>query len=204
MFECATRYNAGMSVRLYLFGALRIESDAQTIHLPTRKLEALLAYLVLHSQTTHTREKLATLCWGDSTDAQARASLRNALPVLRRTLGNELFSIDRETVQLNPAAPLWVDVLAFQAQATAFLAAAFPDLKVTVHDQVAEGNMVATRMSFGGTHTATFQGIPPTGKAINVSGVIIDRIVDGKITEHWASFDAMGMMQQLGVIPTPG
>ena len=82
-------------------------------------------------------------------------------------------------------------------------AAAFPDLNVTVHEQVAEGDTVVTRMSFTGTHRNDFQGIPPTGKTINLEGYILDRIVDGKIVEHRAMFDTMTMMQQLGVIPEP-
>lgn len=83
-------------------------------------------------------------------------------------------------------------------------AAGFPDLHVNIQDQIAEANLVATRMTFAGTHTGNFQGIPPTGKSINVNGILVDRIANGKIAEHWSQFDAMGMMQQLGVIPTPG
>ena len=95
-------------VRLYLLGAFRIEHRGAAIHLPRRKVESLLAYLVLHPEE-HTRDHLATLFWGDFTDDQARASLRNSLTVLRKTFGDELLLTDRETVQLNPAFPLWVD-----------------------------------------------------------------------------------------------
>jgi len=98
------------SVRLYLLGPFRVERDSQPVRLPTRKLESLLAYLALHPEP-HTREKLATLLWGDTPDAQARASLRNALPTLRRTLGDDLLLVDREAVQLNPQSALWVDAL---------------------------------------------------------------------------------------------
>jgi steroid delta-isomerase-like uncharacterized protein len=83
-------------------------------------------------------------------------------------------------------------------------ASAFPDLNVTIHDQIAEGDKVLTRMSFAGTHQNDFQGIPPTGKTINLEGYILDHFVDGKIVEHRAMFDTMTMMQQLGAIPTPG
>jgi steroid delta-isomerase-like uncharacterized protein len=83
-------------------------------------------------------------------------------------------------------------------------ASAFPDLNVTIHDQVAEGDKVVTRMSFVGTHQNDFQGVPATGKAINLEGYILDRFIDGKIVEHRAMFDTMTMMQQLGVIPMPG
>lgn len=70
---------------LYLFGTFRIERDEQPVRLPTRKVQALLAYLVLHS-AAHTREKLAALLWGDSPDEQARGSLRKALTLLRAHL----------------------------------------------------------------------------------------------------------------------
>jgi steroid delta-isomerase-like uncharacterized protein len=99
-----------------------------------------------------------------------------------------------------PGAPGALDNDQFEAVGQMF-AAAFPDLNVTIHEQVAEGDTVVTRMRFVGTHEHDFQGIPPTGKPINLEGYILDRVVDGKIAEHRAMFDAMTMMQQLGVVP---
>jgi predicted ester cyclase len=80
---------------------------------------------------------------------------------------------------------------------------AFPDLHHTFEDQIAEGDKVVTRVTFHGTHQGTFQGIPATGKKIAVEATLVDRIVDGKFVEHWSNMDSMGLMQQLGVIPTP-
>lgn len=100
-------------LRLYLFGHFRLERGVQPIHLPRRKVEVLLAHLVLHPQA-HSREKLATLLWGDVRDAQARHSLRTALNSLRKQLGDDVLLTDRETVQLNPDFPLWVDAREFQ------------------------------------------------------------------------------------------
>ena len=114
------------SFRLYLLGSFRIERDSHPIHLPRRKVESLLAYLVLYPQV-HSREKLAALFWGDFSDAQARKSLRTALPILRKELGDDLLLSDRESVQLNPAFPLWVDAREFEKQATAFLSSVSPD-----------------------------------------------------------------------------
>src|SRR5262245_12046266 len=85
---------------IYLLGPLRIERDSNPIHLPRRKVESLLAYLILHPEA-HTRDQLATLFWGDSTDAQARHSLRTALATIRQELSPELLYTDREQVQLN-------------------------------------------------------------------------------------------------------
>jgi steroid delta-isomerase-like uncharacterized protein len=81
---------------------------------------------------------------------------------------------------------------------------AFPDLKMTVEDQIAEGNKVATRWTATGTQTGELMGMPATGKQITITGIDITRWSGGKSVEHWAQFDQMGMIQQLGVIPTPG
>jgi DNA-binding SARP family transcriptional activator len=113
-------------LRLYLFGKFHLESEAGPIYLPTRKIESLLAYLALHRDEQQ-RETLAALLWGDSPDVQARNSLRHALATLRKSLGDDLLLADREAVQLNPAFPLWVDALEFQAQATRFLSEPAPD-----------------------------------------------------------------------------
>jgi steroid delta-isomerase-like uncharacterized protein len=77
----------------------------------------------------------------------------------------------------------------------------FPDIKVTVEDQVAEGDLVASRHSSHGTHTDTFMGMPPTGKEAVVTGMTVTRIADGKIVEAWTSWDALGMFEQLGIAP---
>jgi predicted ester cyclase len=80
---------------------------------------------------------------------------------------------------------------------------AFPDEQTTFQDQLAEGDKVVSRLASTATHTGEFQGMPPTGKKINVSGIFIDRVVDGKIVERWGIFDQLGLMQQLGLIPMP-
>ena len=82
--------------------------------------------------------------------------------------------------------------------------AAFPDGRWTVEDQVAEGDKVVTRWSFTGIHRRNLMGIAPTGKQVTTSGVMIDRIVGGKIAEEWEEYDALGMMQQLGAVPSMG
>ncbi len=94
--------------RLYLLGGFRLERDGERIQLYSRKVESLLAYLALYPRE-HAREKLAALLWGDASDEQARGSLRLALNNLRKQLGANSILSDRETVQLNPAFPLWTD-----------------------------------------------------------------------------------------------
>jgi predicted ATPase/DNA-binding SARP family transcriptional activator len=134
--KSASKHTRSHQFRLYLLGSFRLESfvagaravdKAESISLPTRKIESLLAYLVLHPEL-HAREKLAALIWGDSTDEQARNSLRNALSVLRKQLEDDLLLVDRETAQLSPRFPLWVDAVEFKKQADALLASSTPSL----------------------------------------------------------------------------
>ena len=88
-------------------------------------------------------------------------------------------------------------------QYAAMMRAAFPDLYYTVEDQIAEGDKVATRYRAGGTHQGELLGIPPTGNLVEITGISITRVDGGKIEEIWENYDALGMMQQLGVIPSP-
>ena len=81
------------------------------------------------------------------------------------------------------------------------LRAAFPDVHYTVEDQIAEGDKVVVRYRFRGTHLGAFQGMPPTGKQVTYTGILIYRIVDGKIAEQWTEFDLLDFLRQLGVLP---
>ena len=81
---------------------------------------------------------------------------------------------------------------------------AFPDGKVTVEDLIAEGDKVVCRLSLKGTNTGSLMGMPATGKSANMTSIHLFRVKNGKLVERWANQDDLGMMQQLGVIPTPG
>ena len=81
--------------------------------------------------------------------------------------------------------------------------AGFPDGSITVDDQIAEGDRVATRWTGRGTQTGEVAGIAPTGKEVTVSGVTISRLEGGKVVEEWATWDTLGMLVQLGAIPEP-
>ncbi|HEX5689276.1 MAG TPA: ester cyclase [Roseiflexaceae bacterium] len=76
--------------------------------------------------------------------------------------------------------------------------AAFPDLKVVVDDQVAEGDTVVTRKTFHGTHAGELMGIPPSGRKIAFEVIDILRVRDGKITDHWNVVDQLGLLRQIG------
>ncbi len=81
---------------------------------------------------------------------------------------------------------------------------AFPDLQNTIEDMVAEGDKVVLRFRGSGTHTGETEAFgPPTGKRMEITGITIKRLSEGKIVEAWTNFDALGMMQQLGMIAAP-
>lgn len=79
---------------------------------------------------------------------------------------------------------------------------AFPDVRITINDQVAEGDKVVTRWTATGTHNGQLMGIAPTGKHATVTGVDIELYEAGKVVESWANYDMYGMLQQLGVVPS--
>jgi steroid delta-isomerase-like uncharacterized protein len=79
---------------------------------------------------------------------------------------------------------------------------AFPDLQATVEDVIAEGDKVVTRWTIRGTHQEEIEEFgPPTGKQIEIKGITIHRIEDGKIVEEWTRYDNLSIMQQLGLVP---
>jgi predicted ester cyclase len=80
--------------------------------------------------------------------------------------------------------------------------AAFSDTRFTIHEQIAEGDMVATRETMRSIHSrGDFQGLPPTDKEVTSGAISIERIRDGTIVERWVIYDFLGMMQQLGLLP---
>lgn len=81
---------------------------------------------------------------------------------------------------------------------------AFPDGHMTMDDIITEGEMSTIRMTFRGTQTGEFYGVPASNKPVEVTSIGIDRVVGGKISEGWGELNMLGMMQQMGAIPTPG
>ena len=81
---------------------------------------------------------------------------------------------------------------------------AFPDGRSTTEDLLAEGDRVAWRWTFRGTQRGEFQGLPPTGKPVALTGISILRVAGGQVVESWHNADTLGLLQQLGVIPAPG
>jgi steroid delta-isomerase-like uncharacterized protein len=92
--------------------------------------------------------------------------------------------------------------LAIYLQSVGMSHTVFPDLRVTVEDQIAEGDKVVTRWKAHGTQTGPYMGISPTGRELMVSGIHIHHLTDGRLVEHWEQIDTLGVLQQLGVLGT--
>ena len=113
-------------------------------------------------------------------------------------LANELIAPD--LVEHTPF-PAPTPGLEGHKQVLAMFRSAFPDLKVTVDEVFAEGDWTCLRWHGDGTHTGQLMNIPPTGKSVHVTGIDVLKLENGKIKERWAELNALGLMQQLGVIP---
>jgi predicted ester cyclase len=86
-------------------------------------------------------------------------------------------------------------------QAVTMFRTAFPDLQYTVEEEMAERDLVMTRFSARGTNRGPFLGAPPTGRVVNYTGFDLNRILDGKIIESWVNYDALALLQQIGLVP---
>ncbi len=80
----------------------------------------------------------------------------------------------------------------------------FPDLHLEVLDSSADEGMVAQRILFTGTHTGSFRGLPPSGRRVRFSGLEINRMLDGRVAEHWFQLDSVTLFEQLGLHVLPG
>lgn len=86
----------------------------------------------------------------------------------------------------------------------AYLRAAFPDISVTVEDEVAEGDTVAYRVTVRGTHEGEFMGVEPTDRQFEIQNMVFFRVENGQIAERWVQPDMLGLMEQFGVVELPG
>jgi steroid delta-isomerase-like uncharacterized protein len=88
-------------------------------------------------------------------------------------------------------------------QFVSMIRSAIPDLRITIEDDMAEGDKVVTRWIGQGTHQGELMGVAPTGNQLTFTGITIHRIEATKIVEEWSNWDALGLMQQIGAVPTP-
>jgi predicted ester cyclase len=101
----------------------------------------------------------------------------------------------------DPSNPEDIQGLEAAKQAASDYRKAFPDLQVIIEELIAEGDKVAARVRFRGTHPGELEGIAPTGRRVESTGIVISRMEGGKIAEDWANFDDLGLMCQLRAIP---
>ena len=106
-------------------------------------------------------------------------------------------------VQLTDTTDLGIGPQAYTRNVIEFVTA-FPDLKLTVLDMIAEGDKVVVLWNISGTHQGEFRGIAPTGKKISADGITINQLANGKIMDSYVSWDMWGLMQQLGAVPAHG
>lgn len=108
-------------------------------------------------------------------------------------VANEIYAPDFQNHGIHRSVDLATDQDAVHAEKKAF-----PDLRMSVQDMVAEGDQVAVLWTFQGTHTGSgYAGLPPTGTNVEIRGITIWRIVNGRITEEWSSFDETGAYLQM-------
>lgn len=89
-------------------------------------------------------------------------------------------------------------------QQSEYVHAAFPDVSVSIEDEVAEGDTVAHRLTFRGTHEGEFAGVDPTGNEVEIANMLFTRVEDGLIAERWLMADMLGLLVQLGAVEPPG
>jgi predicted ester cyclase len=113
------------------------------------------------------------------------------------SVANSVFAADC-VIHINGSPEPNLSVSGF-TQMVAGLLAAFPDLRFTIEDQIVAGDKVTTRWTAQGTNSGALGPVAATGRNIRIGGIILDRVVGGKVVERWEQWDQMGMLQQLGL-----
>jgi steroid delta-isomerase-like uncharacterized protein len=116
-------------------------------------------------------------------------------------VADEIFAADHVTHDPHSPPGGWPNGPESLKMVAAPLRAGFPDLDVTIEDQIAEGDKVVTRWSARGTNSTSLRGMPPTGKTVSVTGANVARFAGGQIVESWFNFDMLTLLRQLGLVP---
>ena len=128
--------------------------------------------------------------------------------LIQLQMSGDLNTVDQiitpDWVDHNPPLPSPLHGYEGFKQLTMLFRSAFPDMRVEIEDILAEGDKVSARLHLRGTNSGPFMGMPPTGKAVDVTATGIFRVVNGRVSDNWVNLDALKMMQQLDVIPAPG
>jgi steroid delta-isomerase-like uncharacterized protein len=132
---------------------------------------------------------------------KARRFLEEAFNEGNLGVVDEIFASDY--VLHDPASPEEVSGPEGIKQFVQMYRSAFPDTHITVEDQIAEGDEVVTRWTGRGTHQGALFGVAPSGNQVELSGITISRFEGGKFVEDWTNSDTLGLMQQIGAVPSP-
>ena len=128
----------------------------------------------------------------------ARRVIEDVINPANLSLVDELFS--RDYIYMSPGMPELHGIDGFR-QLIRMYKAAFPDVRLNIDEQIAEGEAALTRWTGTGTHLGEFMGLAPTGRRVTVSGMILTRCAAGKIVSEYEILDTLGLLQQLGAIP---
>lgn len=139
--------------------------------------------------------------------ADAKAAARRFYETLNQALATADFSVldgvlAEDAVDHNPVPGMEQGRAGIKASFAAGRPA-FPDLRFTVEDMIAEGDKVACRLTLRGTHRGTFQGIPASGAQVSMTGVDVLRFEGGKLIERWGEFDDLSLLRQIGAKTLP-
>lgn len=140
--------------------------------------------------------------FNDHNTVKARQFFEDMLGKANWALADDILA--EEVVMHHPSSPQPITGVKNVVGFLGAFRAGFPDMNMRVEFAFGDGEMVCVRWGMSGTHTAELFGIPASGKPVKVVGVSILRFSKDKVVEDWVSEDTMGLMQQIGVIPTPG
>ena len=118
------------------------------------------------------------------------------------TLEDALAEVYAEDFILHEAGGVFVGIQGL-AQFVSMMRSALPDLRITIEDDMSEGDKVVTRWIAQGTHQGELMGAAPTGNQVTATGITVHRIEEDKIVEEWSNWDALGVMHQIGAVPSP-
>ena len=118
------------------------------------------------------------------------------------TLEDALAQVYADDFILHEAGDVFVGIQGL-AQFVSMMRSALPDLRITIEDDMSEGDKVVTRWIAQGTHQGELMGAAPTGNQVTATGITIHRIEEDKIVEEWSNWDALGVMHQIGAVPSP-
>lgn len=135
--------------------------------------------------------------------ATARRWFHDIIAQGQLAVADEIFATNHVIHDPHAPSPGWPNGPEGLKMVATVFGGGFSDWHITIDDQIAEGDKVATRWIASATNTGLVMGIPATGKVVRVTGVNVMRFAEGKIVESWFNFDMLTLLQQLGAVPTP-